>query len=124
MDAGNDDRSLGELLSDLMTQVTTLVRQEVELARTEITANATQAGRNIASLLVGGAVLYAGLFFLLAAAVLLLATFGLPGWLAALIVGGVVTAIGVMLVLRGRDALQSQDLLPRRTIETFKEDSE
>ncbi len=124
MDAGKDDRSLGELLSDLMRQVTTLVRQEIELARTEISANASRAGRNVASLLVGGAVLYAGVLFLLYAIVLLLATAGLPGWLAALIVGGAVAVAGAFLVMRGRDALQREDLLPKRTIETLKEDAE
>ena len=124
MEARRDDRSLGQLFSDLSNQLTTLVRQEFELARTEVTAKATSAGRDVAMIGAGGLLAHAGLLVLLAAAVLLLAELGLDAWLSALIVGVVVAAIGGVLVMRGRDGLQRADMAPRRTVETIKDDVE
>ncbi len=120
----NDDRSLGELFGELSRQMTTLVRQEVELARTETTASVTRAARNAALLAVGGVVIFLGLMALVYAAIFLLATLGLPVWISALIVGVALAVIGYVLVQRGLQALRSQDVTPRRTIETLKEDAE
>ena len=55
---------------------------------------------------------------------LLLVQAGLDAWLAALIVGILVAAIGGFLVMRGRSGLQNTDLAPTRTIETLKDDAE
>jgi hypothetical protein len=124
MQVRSDERSLGELFGDLTQQLGTLVRQEVQLARTEMTAKAGRVGRDVASLAAGAAILYAGFLGLMIAAILLLATLGLPAWVSALIVGAVVAIIGVVLVMRGRDALQKEELVPERTIRTLKEDAE
>jgi hypothetical protein len=124
MQGDTEERPLGQLLSDLSRQFTTLVRQEVELAKTEMTAKASKAGRDIGFLVAGGAVAYAGGLVLLAALVLVLVEIGLPGWLAATLVGLVVAGAGAFLVMRGRDALQREDLTPHRTIQTLKEDAE
>lgn len=124
MQERRDDRSVADLLSDLTRQITTLVRQEVDLARTEISASAGRVGKNIAFLAAGGAVLYAGFLGLMAAVVFLLVNAGMDAWLAALIVGGIVAAVGVALVMKGRSALQAEDLTPRRTLQTLKEDVE
>src|SRR5688500_14627804 len=102
MDARRDDRSLGQLFGDLSRQLTTLVRQEFELARTEVTSRAGAATRDAALIGVGGALAYAGLLVLLAAVVLVLVQAGLEPWLAALIVGLLVAAAGGALVMRGR----------------------
>ncbi len=120
----SEDRSLGELFGDLARQLTTLVRQEIDLARTELTSKAGSIGRDIAFLLAGGAVAYAGFLGILAALVLALVALGLPAWLAALIIGGVVAVIGYLLVRRGLEALRREDLTPTRTIQTLKEDAE
>ena len=120
----SDDRPLGELFGELTRQMTTLVRQEVELARTETTEKVTRSARNAAMLAVGGAVIYAGVLALVAAAVFLLATLGLPGWLSALIVGAILAVVGYLVVQRGLQGLKSADLAPRRTIETLKDDAE
>jgi xanthine/uracil permease len=117
------DRSLGELFADLSRKTTLLVRQELELAKTEMTEKATEAGKNIGFLIAGGAVLYMGLLFILAAVAILLATV-IPDWLAALIVGLVVAVIGLVLVQRGRAALKQTTLKPEKTIESLKEDKE
>jgi hypothetical protein len=66
-----EERPLGELFSDLVNETTTLVRNEVALAKVELTQKASTVGRNIGSLLVGGAIAYAALLALGAAAIML-----------------------------------------------------
>jgi xanthine/uracil permease len=124
MDAQRDERSLGQLFGDLSRQLSTLVRQEIDLARTEVTTKAGAASRDAAMLGAGGALAYAGLLVLLAAVVLLLIEVGLDEWLSALIVGIVVLGVGGFLIMRGREGLQKADLAPKRTIETIKDDAE
>lgn len=119
-----DDRSLGELFGDLVGQMSTLVRKEIELARTEMTDRASAAGRDAAMVGMGGALAYAGLLVLLAALVLGLIEAGLDPWIAALLVGVVVAAIGGALMARGRSGLANADLTPKRTIESLQEDAE
>jgi Putative Actinobacterial Holin-X, holin superfamily III len=124
MHAQTDDRSLGELFGDLARDMGVLVRQEVGLATTEITHKASRAGQQVAMLAVGGLVAYAGFLGILAAIIIALATAGLPWWLAALVVGGLVAAIGAVLVKRGLTALKRADLAPRQTMQTLKEDTQ
>jgi xanthine/uracil permease len=119
-----DERSLGDLFSDLSRETTTLVRQEIQLAKAELTQSATEAARGIGMLVAGGAVAYAGLLFLLLAIVFGLIEAGWDAWLSALVVGLVVIAIGAVLVLRARESLKPANLAPRRTLETLKEDQE
>jgi hypothetical protein len=119
-----DERSLGDLFSDLSRETTTLVRQEVQLAKAELTQSATEAARGIGMLVAGGAVAYAGLLFLLLAIVFGLIEAGWDAWLSALVVGLVVVAVGAILVLRARESLKPANLAPRRTVETLKEDQE
>jgi len=122
--AGRDERSLGELFADLVQELTTLVRQEIALARTELSQKASQVGRNIGFLALGGAVAYAGFLALVAAAIIALGELGVPWWLSALIVGLVVAGAGYLLVRRGLDALRQTDLTPQQTIETLREDAQ
>jgi len=75
-------------------------------------------------MVVGGAVIYAGLLAIIAAAILGLGQAGLPWWLAALIVGLVVAIVGYLLISQARKALQGSSLMPRQTVETLKEDKE
>ena len=124
MQARGDDRSLGDLFSDLARDTGTLVRQEVELAKTELSQKASRAARDIGVLAVGGLVAYAGFLALLAAVTLGLVAAGLDAWLAALLVGGVVGAVGAVLVRRGLGALKREELAPRQTVETLKEDAQ
>ena len=119
-----DERSLGDLFSDLSRETTTLVRQEVQLAKAELTQSATEAARGIGMLVAGGAVAYAGLLFLLLAIVFGLIQAGWDAWLSALVVGLVVVVLGAILVLRARESLKPANLAPRRTVETLKEDQE
>ena len=124
MEARRDDRSLGQLFGDLSRQLSTLIRQEIDLARTEMTARATAVTRDGALIGAGAAVGYAGLLFLLAAFVALLIDAGLDPWLAALLVGLAALAAGGVMVWRGREGLRTATLVPERTIETLKDDAE
>jgi len=118
-----DDRSLGELFSELAQETSTLVRQEVQLAKTELSEKASQVGKDVGFLAVGGAVAYAGFLVLLAAITALLALW-MPVWVSALIVGVVVAGVGYFLVRKGLNELQRVDLKPNQTIQTLKEDKE
>jgi xanthine/uracil permease len=123
MAQSREERSLGELFTELSRQTSTLVRQEVALAKTEMSQKASRVGKDVGMLAAAGAVAYAGFLAILAGIILLLAR-PLPDWLAALIVGVVVVAIGYVLLQRGRAALKETDMAPRQTIDTLKEDAE
>lgn len=123
MTYSRDDRPLGELFSDLVQDTGTLVRQEVQLAKAELTQSASQAGRAVGMMVAGGAVAYAGLLAIMAAVILLLWHNGLADWTAALVVGVVVVLIGVVLLMRGKAMLQAENLAPQRTVESLKADT-
>ena len=101
---GRDDRSLGELFAELAQETSTLVRQEVNLAKTEMSEKASRAGRQVGVLAAGGAVAYAGLLAILAGVIVLLGQV-IPMWLSALLVGIVVGVVGYLLVSRALEAL-------------------
>jgi hypothetical protein len=119
-----EEKPLGELFADLGREVSTLVRQEAALAKAELGQKASRVGSHVASLAAGGAVAYAGLLAIIAALIGLLSEAGLDWWASALIVGAVVGAIGGVLVMKGINALKSEDLAPRQTIESLKEDAQ
>jgi hypothetical protein len=99
--ANRADESLGELIRDATDQLSTLVRDELALARAELTAKAGHAAKGAG--LFGGAGLVAlyGVAGLLAGLVLLLAH-AMPGWAAALLVGAVLLLVAGLLALLGR----------------------
>src|SRR4026208_1832375 len=117
-----ENRPLGDLFGDLATEMSNLVRQEVALAKVEVTQKAKYLGRNIGYLVVGGAVAYAALLAIIAAIIMLLAQV-VPHWGAALFVGVVVGGIGWLLIGKAMMALQQTELTPRETVETLKEDA-
>src|SRR5215207_1854470 len=118
-----DERSLGELFAELARDTSTLVRHEVQLAKTEMSQKASRVGKDVGFLAAGGAVAYAGLLAVLAGIIVLLGQV-IPMWLSALLVGVVVAGVGYFLVRRGLDALKREDPAPRQTIETLKEDQQ
>lgn len=118
-----EERSLGELFSELTRETSTLVRKEMELAKTEMTDKATKAGKNVGFLAVGGAVAYAGALALIAGVILLLGN-AISLWLSALIVGLLVAGVGYFLIQKGLTALKTMDMVPHQTIESLKEDKE
>ena len=123
MEQQREERSLGELFADLARETSTLVRQEVALARTEMTQKVTQVARDGGTIGIGGAIAYAGFLAIVAALILGLGQV-LPLWLSALIVGLVVAGVGYGVIQRGVSALKRANLTPQETIETLKEDAE
>jgi hypothetical protein len=118
-----DDRSLGALLAELSRETGQLIRKEIELATTEMTAKVKKAGVQVGITAAGGALVHAGVLVLLAMLVITLTEIGLAAWLAALIVGLVALAVGYVLVNRGLSALRDISITPRQTIESVKEDA-
>jgi hypothetical protein len=116
-----DDRSIAELLSELSRETATLVRKEVELATTEMSAKAQRAGIQVAVTAAGGALIHAALLVLLAAVVIGLAQLGITPWLSALIVSLITAGIGYMLVSRGLTNLRRIDIAPTQAIAALKE---
>ncbi len=122
-----EDRSIGELFSELSQETSKMLHQEVELAKTEMSRKVFQLIKDIAFLIVGGVVLYTGLFPLIAAAVIGLWTATpeiISLWLSAVIIGVIFIGIGLFFVLKGIKNLKREDLKPRKTIETLKEGKE
>ena len=116
-----DARSLGDLFSDLTREITTLVRNELALARVEMSAKISRAARHAGVLAVGAVIALAGVFTLAASLVLVLVRAGMPAWAAALLVGLGLAGIGAALAMRSLAALRAEDLAPTETIQTLKE---
>lgn len=118
-----EEPSLGDLFSELAAETGTLVRQEVALAQVEITNKAAIVGKNIGYLVVGGAVGYAAMLVLLAAAVIILGNL-IPLWASALVVGIIVGIVAFFMVSSAMTELKKADLAPRETVESIKEDAQ
>ncbi len=118
-----DDHSVGGLLRQLGRDVPELVVKEIALARAEIGESLHRTKTGIASMVTGGGVLLAGLVVLLMSAVYGLSNVVAP-WLAALIVGGVVTLIGFGMVGAGKKRLEPDALRPDRTMHQLHKDTQ
>lgn len=117
------DMSLGELFAELSHEVLSLVRQEVEFAKVEMSEKTSRAAKDGAFLAVGGFVAFAGLLSVIASGIIALSRI-LPLWLSALSTGFLVFAAGCLLIWIGKGRLEREDPLPRRTVETVKEDAQ
>jgi len=116
------ERSVASLLSDLARDFSLLIRQEVALAKAEASEKVGQLGMGIGMIAAGGFVAFAGLIVLMFAGVYALALV-MEAWQAALIVGGVVTLLGLILVFVGKSKLSADKLTPQRTIQSIKDDA-
>jgi uncharacterized protein YacL len=111
------------LLRQLLNEVSTLFRKEIALATAEVTEALSEVKVAAVSMASGGAVLFAGLLVLLASAVLAL-NLVVPHWLAALIVGVIVTAIGYVMIHSGKEKLNASTFKPERTQRSLQEDKD
>jgi drug/metabolite transporter (DMT)-like permease len=118
-----DNRSLGDLLAELSRETSTLVRKEVELATTEMTAKARVVGAQVAVAAAGGALMHAGLLVILATLVIGLPQAGMQPWLAAILVAVLTVVVGYVLMSKGMSGLRHTDVAPRQTIQTLKENA-
>jgi hypothetical protein len=120
------------LLAELRDEGATLLRQEVALAKAELTEKAKEAGKSAAELATGGAVAYAGLVILLVG-VSYLVRHGLVAlgvgdetaqWLGFLLVGGIAALVGWRLLRQARKHLTTNALKPTQTIGSLRDSGE
>ncbi|RIK38051.1 MAG: phage holin family protein [Chloroflexi bacterium] len=119
----NDERTLGELLTDLTTDFSSLMRKEIQLARVETMEKVNQATQSIVWIVAGGMIAYAGFIALVIAGIVGLAAF-MPLWLSALILGLVLVIVSAILIQSGRSSLKEMSVVPEKTVESIKEDAE
>jgi hypothetical protein len=116
-----EGRSVAGLIGDLAAETSTLVRKEFELARTELAHNAAGITNGAITLAIGLAMIAIAVQALVACAILVGMQWVEP-WLAALIVGGAVLLLGIVLTAIGRHRFDLRRLTPRRTIAALKRD--
>lgn len=123
----NDDlreRPVGELMKELANETSTLVRQELDLAKAEMVQKGKQAGLGVGMFGGAGIVAFVAFLALTACFIAALAT-GMSTWLAALIVAIVYAAIAGALALMGRTRVKdATPPVPEQTVDTLKEDVE
>ena len=132
MNSDSSHPTLPSLLRDLRDETTTLLRQEVALAKAELKENATRLGSHAVQIAIGGFIGYAGLIVLLIGLGLLISSLlvragvdrDLAQWLAPAIVGAVVALIGWAMIARAKRAMSSDELAPRQTIATLRENKD
>jgi Putative Actinobacterial Holin-X, holin superfamily III len=118
-----NERSVGELFGQLSQDLGLLVRQEAQLAKSEVQTKISRLTTDLISLATGGIVALLGALALTAAVILLLVDpVGLDPWLAALLVGGVLAVVGYLMLQKSLRDLKDIDPTPRRTVENIKED--
>lgn len=122
-DQAADNQGVGEILTEVVSDVTRLFRQELDLAKAELRQEAGKAGK------AGGMLAGAGVAGLLTAVMLSLALAALldevmhPAW-AALIVGVLWAVAAAVLYSAGRQRLRTVSPIPRQTVESVKEDAQ
>jgi hypothetical protein len=125
--APQNERSLMGLFSDLLRETSTLVHNEAELAKAEISDKVSQVGSGLAELAIGGLIVFAGFIVTLIAIANGLAHILPPevaDWLAPLIVGVAVMVLGFVALMRGRRNVKPDSLAPERTMESLRRDAQ
>jgi hypothetical protein len=113
-------RSVPEVLQDIVGNIQEIIRSEFRLAKAEVKQEASQAAPPLKMIVAGAAIGFYALGFLLFTAVMGLATM-MATWLAALIVGGVLGLIALVLMTSASKRLKQVNTVHERTIETMKE---
>jgi ABC-type multidrug transport system fused ATPase/permease subunit len=121
--AGPSTQSTLDLVRRLTDDIRALFRQEVALATAEISGAISNLMRGASSIALAAALLFGGYLVLLAAVVLGLAEF-LPPWVAALIVGFALSAIGYSLLRSGQTKLESVELKPHHVAKSLRRDKD
>jgi predicted phage tail protein len=115
--------TLGELFVELSDDFSHLVRQEMALARAEISENLNRGRQGATQMAIGGVLAYTGLLALIAAIVILVGNWIDSYWLSALLVGAIIVAVGVVMLLSGKGKLEKMNLVPKKTINSIERDA-
>ena len=116
--------SIGELFGELTRETRTLIRQQMELARLELSQRVSRLGKGLTRVVIGGALATGGLLAIVAGIVLAVTAMGVPAWVSALVVGGALALAGYLVAQQAISAMSRDDLAPQATIETLKENAE
>lgn len=122
-DTGEGRESFGELLGQLANNSAALVRDEIALAKQEMSEKISSFQSGVITTAIGGVIALLGVLALVAAAIIGLAHY-MDAGLAALIVGAVLALIGGIIAMSGIGRLKRTSLKPEQTIETLEEDKE
>jgi hypothetical protein len=114
------ERSVGSLIGELAGETSALIRAEVALARNEMQGNLTTVQGGVKAMGAGAGVLMAGLLALVAAAILGLA-YVVPLWLSAVIVGGILTIAGAIMLAIGKRKATVEGIRPGRTLKSLND---
>lgn len=120
---GENNRSVADVLQDIVENVQTIVRAEVRLAKTEITGEATKASR-AAGIIAGGTAAALFTVWLLLLTVLFALAIVMPMWSASLLLFVVMAAITTILLSAGKKRWKNVHPRPEKTIESVKENVE
>jgi putative copper export protein len=124
MDVPRMDRSLGELFSDLSQQTAELIRQEMRLAKAELSDRLSDVGKHVAMIAAAAVFGVAALLTVTAALVLLMVELGVEPWLAAVITAAVMGLVAFLLAQSGIAALRKKTIAPVETMHSIKETSQ
>ena len=116
--------TIGELFGELTRETGTLIRQQMELARLELSQRVSRLGKGLTRVVIGGALATGGLLAIVAGIVLAVTALGVPAWVSALVVGAALTLVGYLLAQQAIAAMSREDLTPQATLETLKENAE
>lgn len=116
--------TIGELFGELTRETGTLIRQQMELARLELSQRVSRLGRGLTRVVIGGALATGGLLAIVAGIVLAVTALGVPAWVSALVVGAVLALVGYVLAQQAIAAMSREELAPQATLETLKENAE
>lgn len=121
-DASTAGPALGPLFSQLARDSSDLIRQEIALAKSELRQSARQTANGAVKLGIAAALAAVGGLVLTTFVILLLGQLLANYWVAALIVGVVLTLTGALLAVAGMQRLKGVEMAPQETLETLKED--
>jgi hypothetical protein len=121
--SGENQRSAADLLGIVVSQISTLFRKEMQLARAEVGEKVGEVSGAATTIAIGGVLMLAALIILLQAIVVFLVYAGIPLAWAQVIVFVVVGLIGYLMLRSGMNRLKASNFVPSRTAEQISRDA-
>jgi hypothetical protein len=120
----NISRSVPEIVSDVFSQFTALMRKEGQLARAEVSENIAIVGKGLGMIVGAAVLLIPALVILLQAGVAALTeNYGFASYWSSLIVGGVSLIVGLIMASIGNSRLKTENIMPKRTVHQLQQDA-
>lgn len=116
----SNKRPLSEEVSYLIREIRRLLRLEIKLARTEFSPKLARLGRNVACIVSGSVIVCIGFLAFATSAIMGLSK-AIPPWLAAFVSGVFFTAVGALMMVRGKQGIDRETITPEKTVASLKE---